>query len=60
MMKLEQLQKILRTTNIAKMARETGLAKHTIHRIARGEAKTPTYRTVKTILDYLASQDAPK
>ena len=53
MMKLEQLQKILKDHNIAAVARATGLHKNTIYRIMRGEAKNPSYCTVQTLLEYL-------
>lgn len=52
MMTLDEIREALRPYNLTKVAKESGVNKHTLYRMMNEQHK-PTYETVKRLSDYL-------
>lgn len=58
MLSLSEIREGLGRACIARAARQTGLAYHTVYRIARGAVTNPSYDTLMKLSTYLARGEA--
>lgn len=56
MLTLEQIREELKPYNLTRVAKETGINRHTLYRLMH-ESHRPSYDTVKTLSDYLSGED---
>ena len=57
MMTPDQLQAALQDRRIDKVAEATGIHYNTVRRVARGEARNPTWDTIRRLSDYLKGEE---
>lgn len=53
MLTLEEIIQRLSVLNLSEVCRRTGVSYPTIHEIATGKRKSPTYKTLQKIVKYL-------